>query len=208
MLTARVVVLDFEGFRSKKSGFIVKELAKNCENYTDTISFSPPHSFKSRALSEQKSYQRNSKYLHGLDWERGDYPDCYLQQILQKVALRFPLSDFYAKGVEKTDMLQKLLQRKVTKLEDLLCLKIEHLSFYRETAICDMHSTTCPKRQKNKHCARKKAQLFYYWLIHEQPSIGKNSTVCRQKNLCPNLIVYSCLTAENQLSVTFVKEEK
>ena len=133
MLTARVVVLDFEGFRSKKSGFIVKELAITCKNYTDTISFSPPHSFNSLALSEQKSYQWVSKYLHGLDWEKGDYPYCYLQQILRSVVLRFPLSDFYAKGVEKTDTMQKLLQRKVTNLEDLLCPKIEHLSFYRET---------------------------------------------------------------------------
>ena len=94
MLTARVVVLDFEGFRSKKSDFIVKELAITCKNYTDTISFSPPHSLNSLALSEQKSYQWVSKYLHGLDWEKGDYPYCYLKQILQSVVLRFPLSDF------------------------------------------------------------------------------------------------------------------
>ena len=85
---------------------------------------------------------------------------------------------FYAKGVEEIDTLQKLLQRKVINLGDLLCPKIEHLSFYRETPICDLHSTTCPKRQKNGHCARKKAQLFFYWLIHEQPSIGKDNTVC------------------------------
>ena len=57
MLTASVVVLDFEGFRSKKSGFIVKELAKTCNNCTDTFSFSPPHSFNSLTLGEQKSYQ-------------------------------------------------------------------------------------------------------------------------------------------------------
>ena len=178
MLTAKVVVHDFEGFRSKKFGFIVKELAITCNNYTDTISFSPLHSFNSLILSEQKSYQWVSKYLHGLYWETGDYPYCYLRQIHQSLALRFPLSDFYAKGVEKTDTLQKLLPRKFTNLEDLLCPKIEHLSSYRETPICDLRSTNCPKRQKNKHCARKKAQLFFYWLIHEQPLIGKDSTVC------------------------------
>ena len=119
-----------------------------------------------------------AKYLYGLDWEKGDYPYCYLQQILQIVVLRFTLSDFYAKGVEKTDTLQKMLQRKISNLEDLLCPKIEHLSFYQETPNFDLHSTTCPKRQKNKHCARKMAQLFYYWLIHEQPSTEKDSTVC------------------------------
>ena len=82
MLRARVVVLDFECIRSKKSDFIVKELAITCNNYTDTISFLSPHSFNSLTLSEQKSYQWVSKYLHGLDWEKGDYPYCYLQQIL------------------------------------------------------------------------------------------------------------------------------
>ena len=72
----------------------------------------------------------------------------------------------------------------------------------------DLHSTTCQKRQKNKHCARKKAQFFYYWLIHKQPSIRKDSTVCTPSEFVCKFIVYSCLTAENQLSVTLVKEEK
>ena len=53
MLSARVAVLDFEGLRSKNN-FIVKELAVTCNNYTDTISFSPPQLIKSLTLSEQK----------------------------------------------------------------------------------------------------------------------------------------------------------
>ena len=39
MLKSGAVVLDFEGFRSKKSGFIIKELAVSTKNYNDTISF-------------------------------------------------------------------------------------------------------------------------------------------------------------------------
>ena len=66
MLTAGVVVLDFEGLQSKKSGFIVKELAITCNNYRDTISFSPPHSFNFLTLSEQKSNQWVSKYFYSL----------------------------------------------------------------------------------------------------------------------------------------------
>ena len=65
-------MLGFEGFRSKKSGFIVKELAKTCNNYTDTISQSPLYPFSSLTLSKQRSYKWVLKYLHGLDWERGD----------------------------------------------------------------------------------------------------------------------------------------
>ena len=86
----------------------MKELAISCNNYMDTISFSPPHS---RILSEEKSHQWVSIYLHGLDWERGDYPYCYLQLFIQSVVLRFPLSDFYAKFVKKTDTLQKQLEK-------------------------------------------------------------------------------------------------
>ena len=83
LLTARVVVLNFEGFN-------VKELVKTCNNYTGTISFSPPHSIEllnSLILSEQKFYQWVLKHCHGLDWEREDYPNCNLQQILQSVVL-------------------------------------------------------------------------------------------------------------------------
>ena len=38
--------------------------------------------------------------------------------------------------------------------------------------------------------------------------LEKTAPSVLQVNLSPNLIVYSCLTAENQLSVTLVKEEK
>ena len=55
MLKSRAVVLDFEGFRHKKSGFILKELAIFTENYTDTVSVLPPASFNTLSLSEQKS---------------------------------------------------------------------------------------------------------------------------------------------------------
>ena len=68
MLKTRAVVLDFEGFRHKKSGFIIKELAVFTENYTDTVSFLPPASFNTLSLGEQKSYRWVSKFLHGLPW--------------------------------------------------------------------------------------------------------------------------------------------
>ena len=35
MLKSRPVVLDFEGFRHKKCGFIIKELAVSTENYCE-----------------------------------------------------------------------------------------------------------------------------------------------------------------------------
>ena len=145
MLTAGVVVFDFEGFRSKKSGFIAKELAITCNIYMDTISFSPPHSLNSLTLSKQKSYQWVSKYMHGLDWERGDYPFCYLQQILQSVVFRFPLSDFYAMGVEKTDKCKNCLREKFQTLRVCYALKLINW-----IAIGRHHFVTCIQQLAQK----------------------------------------------------------
>ena len=87
MLKSGSVVFDFEGFRSKKSGFIIKELAVSTENYIDIISFLPPNSFNIHSSSEQRSLLWVSKFLHGLSWETGEYPYQYLQQIFQSIVL-------------------------------------------------------------------------------------------------------------------------
>ena len=176
MLKSGAVVLDFEGFRSKKSGFIIKELAVSTENYNDIISFLPPNSFNIHSSSEQRSFLWVSEFLHGLSWETGEYPYHYLQQIFQSIVLRFPFSDFYAKELEKTETLRQLLQRNVINLETLFCPKTEHLKLYRETPVCKLHALSCPKRQRSKHCANKKAKLFYQWLTNES-SVRETSSV-------------------------------
>ena len=97
-----------------------------------------------------------------MNWESGDYPDCYLQQIFDSITFRFPLATFYAKGTEKTETLQKLLKKDVINLEILLYPKIEILNFFHETPICTLHILSCLKRQRNKHCARKKLDFFTF----------------------------------------------
>ena len=167
MLKLRPVVLDIEGFRHKKSGFIIKELSVCSHNYSDTVSFLPPSSFNILSSSEQKSYQWVSEFLHGLAWESIDYPYCYLQQIIQSIRLRFPFAELYAKGTEKADTLKKLLQGDVINLETLLCPKVENLKLYRDIPICELHAVTCPKRKRSRHFATKKAKLFYQWLMND-----------------------------------------
>ena len=184
MLKSRPVVLDFEGFRHKTSCFIIKELAVSTDNYCDTVSFLPPTSFNKLSSSERQSYSWVSKYLHDLNWESGDYPYCYLQQVFDSIALRFPLANFYAKGTEKTETLQKLLKKDVINLEILLCPKIENLKLFYDTPICTLHVLSCPKRQRNKHFARKKATLFYLWLTNES-TVRKSSTVSTSSELVP-----------------------
>ena len=120
MLKSRPVVLNFEGFRHKKSGFIIKELAVSTENYCDTVSFLLPTSFNILSSSERRPYSWVSNNLHGLNWESGDYPYCYLQQMFDSIALRLPLATFYAKGTEKTETLQKLLKKDAINLDFIM----------------------------------------------------------------------------------------
>ena len=90
MLKPEVVVLDFEGFRHKKSGFIIKELSVCSNNYTDTILFLPPVSYNSLSASERKSYQWVSRFLNRLSWNSGNYPYWFISQIFIAIKLQFP----------------------------------------------------------------------------------------------------------------------
>ena len=159
-MKSRPVISDFEGFRHKKSGFIINELAVSTEIVCNTVSYLPPTSFNILSSSERRSYSWVSKYLQGLNWKSGDYPYCFLQQVFDSIALRFPLATFYAKGTEKTETHQKLLKKNVINLEFLLYPKIEKFKFFHETPICTLHVLSCPKRQRNKQSARKKDTLF------------------------------------------------
>ena len=92
-------------------------------------------------------------------------------------------------------------------LETVSCPKIEHLKLYRETSICNLHALSCPKRQRSRHCARKKALLFYHWLMNESTS-REDKSLTASSDLSPNLTVYSCIALDNQLTAPLVKEEK
>ena len=66
MLSPEIVVIGFEGFRHKTSGFNIKELSICSSNYSDTVLFLPPISFNSLSSSERKSHQWVKKHLHGV----------------------------------------------------------------------------------------------------------------------------------------------
>ena len=160
----QIVILDFEGFRHKKSGFILKEISVQSKYFSDTILVRPPTNFSELTNSEQKSHSWVSKYLHGLDWNSGDYPYYFIDTYFVLLLVRFPSAVFYAKGKEKCDKLSHLLNKPVHNLEDLNCPKIEELSARSDLSACDFHSKRTPQRQRQRHCANKKATLFLNWL--------------------------------------------
>ena len=149
MLNSEIVVLDFEGFR---------------HNYSDTILCLPPVPYNSLSASERKSHQWVSRFLHDLSWSTGSYPYWFLSQIFIAIKVRFPSRKFYAKGKEKSESLQTLLQKEVVDLDSLLCPKVEEFSHPFKHFSCALHSFNLPEKQKKKHCAKRKAQLYFYWL--------------------------------------------
>ena len=157
MLKPEVVVLDFEGFRHKKSGFITKELSICSNNYTETILFLPPVSYNSLSAIERKSHQWDSRFLHGLSWSSGNYPYWFISQIFIAIKLRFPSGKFDAKGKEKTESLQTLLQKEVIDLDTLSCPKVEEINTPIKHFTCVLHSLYLPEKQikdialKEKH---------------------------------------------------------
>ena len=178
MLNSEVVVLDFEGFRHKKTGFIIKELSICSNNYSDTTLFLPPLPYNSLSASERKSHQWVSRFLHGLSWSTGSYPYWFLSQIFIANKLRFPSGKFYAKGKEKSESLQTLLQKEVVDLDTLLCPKVDEISRPIKHFSCTLHAFNLPEKQKKKHCAKRKALFYFYWLTlpTNEPSSGEGSS--------------------------------
>ena len=178
MLNSEIVVLDFEGFRHKNTGFIIKEVSICSNNYSGTILFLPPVPYNSLTASERKSHHWVSRFLHGLSSSTGSYPYWFLSQIFIAIKLRFPSRKFYAKGKEKSESLQTLLLKEVVDLDSLLCPKVEEIFHPIKHFTCALHNFNVPEKQKKKHCAKRKAQLYFYWLTlpTNEPSSGEGSS--------------------------------
>ena len=112
-----------------------------------------------------------------MSWNSGNYPNCFISQIFIAIKLRFLSGKFYAKGKEKTESLQTLLQKEVIDLDILSCPKFEEIVTPIKHFTCDLHSLYLPEKQKKRHCAQRKAQLYFYWLtLHaNEPSSGEGS---------------------------------
>ena len=205
-----IVILDFEGFRYKKTGLIIKELLLCSNNYSDTILFLLPVSYHSLSASDMRYHKWVTRFLHDLSCNSGTYPYWFLSRILVAIKLRFPLGKFYAKGKEKTESLQTLLQKEVIDLKTLLCPKFEDIKSPIGNITCALHSFYLPEKQKRKHCAKgKHSWISIGSLCHPMSRRVENATpFVLQVNLPPSLMVCSYITNDNQLTLTLLKEEK
>ena len=103
----------------------------------------------------------------------------FYQNFLSPNKFRFPLGKFYAKGKEKTESLQTLLQKELIDVEALLCPKVEDIKLPIDNITCALHFFYLPEKQKRKHSAKSKAQLYFYWisLPSNEPSSREGSSV-------------------------------
>ena len=137
--TTNIIVLDLEGFKLKSLGFIIKEHSL-CSSYNDTIFFKPPLKLADLPAHDRQTVIWLTNNLHGLDWDEGNIPYCDLKTICLSFSFRFTRKNFFAKGIEKCELLSKLLQKTVYNLEDLNCPRISEIISEEQVPSCCLHS--------------------------------------------------------------------
>ena len=161
--TTNIIVLDLKGFKLKSLGFIIKELSL-CSSYNDTIFFKPPLKFGNLPAHDRQTVIWLTNNLHGLDWDEGDIPCCDLETICLSFSFRFTRKKFFAKGIEKCELLSKLLQKTVYNLEDLNCPRISEIISEEQVPSCYHRSNfRSTNDQLSNHCAERKARIFSQW---------------------------------------------
>ena len=158
-----IIVLDVEGFKLKSLGFIIKELSL-CSSNNDTMFFKPPLKFADLPAHDRQSVIWLTSNLHGLDWDQGDIPYCGLKTICLSFSFQFNRESIFAKGIEKCELLSKLLQKTVYNLEDLNFLRISEIISEEQVPSCHLHSNFRSTNDKlSNRCLERKARKFSQW---------------------------------------------
>jgi hypothetical protein len=153
------VVVDIECFRHRKEKFVVKEIAVYAD-FLDSIVIESPYNITYLPEIVQRSCRWLTANLHGLEWESGDLPHVRLYSFIESVKLRYPNSVYYAKGMEKIEVLSGLFYKDFIDLNTLGCAVV-----IGDTHVCNI---TNPVHSKGNHCARQKAYTFGKWLQEKQ----------------------------------------
>ena len=177
MLKLDYVVIDFEGFKHKNEPYLIKEISVFGPSYQDTLLLKPQCHIDQVPAERRRTYLWCSKHLHGLDWNSGTHDYSFIYQFFTSLKIRFPNAVFYAKGEAKCSYLRSHLFNTVD-LELVGCPKVtEFVNF--ENTICTNH---IHPDYYFDHCSKKKAYLFYCWLLNQ---INKNGCVTLQSSSSP-----------------------
>ena len=147
-----LVVFDMECLEGK----IVKELGVFKDGIVLGYSFLPPKDYKPTFQAKW-----NTKNLHGINWNNGKLEYTELSSIIHQHCS--PTTEYFAKGLEKCNLLSNYLCKDVENLDDLGCPKVSKLLNNSDT---DWDCSNYPYRHKKTfHCAEKKAYCYGTWTL-------------------------------------------
>lgn len=160
-------ILDFQGFKSEKNEFIIKELAiiSTDDQVYELHLFKPPCSFHQLPQQVRKQVIWLETHFHGLFWNSGYKDFSSLQDVLTNV-FKFG-GKVYVKGTEKCSVVRELLSSFgvcVINFEDMDC---PSLGIIKQRMI---HSKIkpCPFDHPIDHCAYCNVQwLLEWWKIEK-----------------------------------------
>ena len=126
--------------------------------------FKPSLKFADLPAHDRQTVIWLTSNLNDLEWDEGDIPYCDLKTICLSFSFRFIRKNFFAKGIEKCELLSKLLLKTVYNLEDLNCPQISEIISEEQVPSCYLHSNfRSTKDQFSYHCAERKARIFSQW---------------------------------------------
>ena len=121
MLKSKTKVVFLDQFYRRTEDFIVKDIGSCTEDCLDCVSFLSPTSYSELTTHQKQSLIWLTRYLHGIEWNRGNYPYCFLTQTVHSVRLLNMGALFYAKGEMKVKFLSELLECSIIDLNSLEC---------------------------------------------------------------------------------------
>ena len=143
------------------------------------MSILSPTSYSELTTHQKQSLIWLTRYLHGIEWNRGNYPYFYLTQTVHSVRLRNMAALFYAKGEEKVNFLSELL----------------------ECSIIDLNSLECPSKFGNSF----KGNCRNHSKGKKNFNEGESTKV--EAPLSPSSTVCVLITGEGNLSLSISKDE-
>ena len=103
----------------------------------------------------------NTKNLHGVNWNNGKLEYTEFSSIIHQHCS--PTTEYFAKGLEKCNLLSNYLCIDMENLDDLGCPKVSKLLNNSDT---DWDCSNYPHRHKKTfHCAEKKAHAYGTWTL-------------------------------------------
>lgn len=144
-----------ECFQSKEDIYIVKELFIMRPGATSQYLFRPPYP-KEKIPENMEAVQKYcSEKIHGFQWHEGGTDHKYLHQVIKSQCGNGKL--ILTKGSEKKKFLEKVLQRSVFDVNEVLLKRLNEMPFPSESA------TDCWYGHENFSCAKVNAYKISEW---------------------------------------------